>query len=68
MEEVAMETTLAGDEGPGDMVEDAPLVVALKEEEEDSAPAVETTPGVETTLKVMPIARRSHLLSTKPAT
>jgi hypothetical protein len=45
MEEVAMETTMAGEEGPDDMVEDTPLVADSKVEEEGSALAVETTLG-----------------------
>jgi hypothetical protein len=68
MVEVAMEIAMVGEEGPDDMVEDTPLVAASKEEEEDSAPAAGMTPRVSMTLKVVLIAQRSHLLSTKSAT
>jgi hypothetical protein len=68
MEEVTMETATTGDEGPDDMVEDAPLMVASKAEEEGSTSVAGTTPGVAMMLKVVPIARCTHLLSTKPAT
>jgi hypothetical protein len=67
MEDVAIKTTTIGDEGPDDMVEDAPLVAASKAEEEGSTLTSGTTLGVTMTLKVVPIAQHTHLLSTKLA-